>query len=266
MTDRDEPNPVDILRRLGMGSRREKTTRANRLPPPLSAGVYVDVENLNNAEHARAAIETVMRDWPESLPPVRRLRLYTPADRSGLWNAWAPMRFPDIQVGVRGIQRFARESKNAADMAIVADAVADFTTGVVNHIAVVSNDSDFGALFVKLQELATRSGQEPPPFLWINLPGGGRLSREIRDFVPERLRWEVPASATNCIQPIDLTTLLIRLSSADTGFPTDFLLVLPGGSRRVIRTLRKDVSGAGFPRPPQPFLGSRCRWALGSKL
>ena len=77
-------------------------------------------------------------------------------------------------------------------MAIVADAIADFTTGVASHIAVVSNDSDFGALFVKIQELATRSGHmEQPPFLWINLAGGGGLSNEIRDFVPEQLRWVV---------------------------------------------------------------------------
>ncbi len=48
-------------------------------------------------------------------------------------------------------------------MAIVADAVADFTTGVASHIAVVSNDSDFGALFVKIQELASRSGHMEQP-------------------------------------------------------------------------------------------------------
>ena len=72
-------------------------------------------------------------------------------------GVWAPSRFPDLEVGVRGIQRFARGWKNAADMAIVADAVADFAAGLVNHVAVVSNDSDFGALFVKIQELANRA-------------------------------------------------------------------------------------------------------------
>ena len=75
-------------------------------------------------------------------------------------------------------------------MAIVDDAVADFATGVVDHVAVVSNDSDFGALFVKIQELARRGG--PPPFLWINPPGGGGLSSEIEEFIPEQLRWAVP--------------------------------------------------------------------------
>ena len=118
----------------------------------------MDIENLKNAEHARAVIETIVRDWPEALPPVGRLCLYAPADKTGLWGVWAPIRFSGIEILVRGIQRFARESKNSADMAIVGDAVADFTTGVANHIAVVSNDSDFGALFVKIQELASDSG------------------------------------------------------------------------------------------------------------
>ena len=193
VTQHHDPEPVAILGRFGFRRRREKRTCANHLlPPPKSAVVYVDVENLKDARHARAVIETVVRDWPESLPPLRRLHLYAPADKTGLWGAWASARFPDLQVGVRGVQRFARVSKNSADMAIVADAVADFTTGVVNHIAVVSNDSDFGALFVKIQELAFRSDQtEQPPFLWINLYGGAGLSSEIQEFVPERLRWEV---------------------------------------------------------------------------
>ena len=194
MTERHDKKPVGIATLLSFGRRRaEQTRRAGLLlPPPRTAGVYVDIENLKNPEHARAVIETVVRDWPEGLPPVRRLYLYVPADKTGLWGAWAPARFSGLEVRVRGIQRFARESKNSADMAIVADAVADFTTGVANHIAVVSNDSDFGALFVKIQELASRSGHtEQPPFLWINLTGGSGLSKEIRDFVPEQLRWVV---------------------------------------------------------------------------
>ena len=194
MTERNHKKPVSIATLLSFGRRRaQQTGRAELLlPSPRVAGVYVDIENLKNAEHARAVIETVVRDWPESLPPVGRLCLYAPADKTGLWGAWAPARFPALDVRVRGIQRFARESKNSADIAIVADAVADFTTGVANHIAVVSNDSDFGALFVKIQELASRSGHaEQPPFLWINLSGGSGLSREIRDFVPEQLRWVV---------------------------------------------------------------------------
>lgn len=192
MTQGNDPKPASILQLLGIGDLVGKRARANRLlPPPRSAGIYVDVENLKAAEHVRSVIGTVVRDWPDTLPPARRLNLYTPAERAGLWDAWALARFPELRVGVRGVQRFARGSKNAADMAIVADAVADFATGVVNHVAVVSNDSDFGALFVKIQELAGRA--EPPPFLWINPPGGGGLSGEVEEFIPEQLRWAVLA-------------------------------------------------------------------------
>lgn len=194
MTKRHEKKPVGIAALLHFG--RDHTERTRRhdliLTPPRVAGVYVDIENLKNAEHARTVIETVIRDWPEGLPPVGCLHLYAPADKTGLWGAWALGRFSRLEVRVRGVQRFARDSKNSADMAIVADAVADFTSGDANHIAVVSNDSDFGALFVKIQELAAHSGDpEQPPFLWINLAGGSGLSKEIRDFVPEQLRWVV---------------------------------------------------------------------------
>ncbi len=208
MTDRHHANRGGIARVFRFRSRREQTRADLLLPPPSGAGVYVDIENLKNAEHARTVIGTVVQDWPEGLPPVRRLHLYAPADKTGLWRAWGPGRFPDLDVHVRGVQRFARESKNSADMAIVADAIADFTTGAVQHVAVVSNDSDFGALFVKLQEIGSSSSEtSAPPFLWINLAGGSGLSKEIVGFVPERLRWVVapplddrPANASKRVE------------------------------------------------------------------
>ena len=223
MTKRQDKEPVGIATWLRFGGRRAEQTRRADLPLPQSetAGVYVDIENLKNAEHARAVIETVVRDWPEGLPPVGRLCLYAPAEKTGLWGAWAPARFSGIEVRVRGIQRFARDSKNSADMAIVADAVADFTTGVANHIAVVSNDSDFGALFVKIQELASRSGHtEPPPFLWVNLAGGSGLSKEIRDFVPEQLRWVVSSLPTQSAK-----TASKPVEDNGAGLPTNLTIV-----------------------------------------
>ena len=81
---------------------------------------YVDIENLRSAKHARASVEAVLRDWPDALPGVGRLCLYPPADKAGLWCAWAS-RIPGINVRFRGVQRFARESKNSADIAIVAE-------------------------------------------------------------------------------------------------------------------------------------------------
>lgn len=196
MTKRHHSNRGVIATLLRLGGRRQQASADLLLPPPRVTGVYVDIENLKGAGHARTVVETVIRDWRDGLPPVRRLGLYAPADKTGLWSAWAAGSFPELEVWVRPIQRFARESKNSADMAIVADAVAEFTTGVVHHVAVVSNDSDFGALFVKLQELASAPGKTgAPPFLWINTAGASGLSKEIVEFVPEGLRWVVAASS-----------------------------------------------------------------------
>ena len=195
MTLRRETEPSSAAARwLGFRRRRAERLPANRLlPQPETAGVYVDIENLKSREHARAVMEAVVREWPDELAPVGCLRLYAPADKAGLWKTWAAAQFPDIDVTVRGIQHFTRtSSKNSADLAIVADAVDDFKTGSANHIAVVSNDSDFGALLIKIEELATGAGHAgQPPFLWINLPGAGGLSKEIEDFIPERLRWTI---------------------------------------------------------------------------
>ena len=107
------------------GGRRKHVRADPLLPPPSTAGVYLDIEDLKNAEHARAVIGMVVEDWPDSLPSVRRLYLYARADKTSLWRAWATRRFRELEIRVCGIERFARESKNSAGMAIVADAVAD---------------------------------------------------------------------------------------------------------------------------------------------
>lgn len=188
-------------RLLGLG--RGRQAPVHRLPAPRIAGVYVDIENLRNAEHAREVIETVVRDWREDLPPPGRLYVYVPAQKAGLWDAWGTG-IANLDVQVRPVQRFGRESsKNSADLAIVADAVADFATGAVSHVAVVSNDSDFGALYVKVRELSAARGETgQPPFLWINVAGrGSGLSDEIGAFIPASLRWVIPTAAATRAPP-----------------------------------------------------------------
>ena len=188
--------PSNIGRLFGFGGRRSEQPPPSRLlPPAQTAGVYVDIENLRNAEHARTVVEAIIHDWPDTLPSVGCLCFYVPADKTGLWRAWARTRFPALDIRVRGIQHFTRQSsKNSADMAIVADAIADFITGAVNHIAVVSNDSDFGALFIKIHELTSGANQTvTPPFLWVHLPGVSGVSKEFQDFIPEQLRWVLPS-------------------------------------------------------------------------
>lgn len=158
------------------------------------AALYVDTENLRDAENARQVVVSVVAGWPGNRPPLGSVSLYVRADKAELWRLWAEDAFPNLSVRVRGVQHFsANKSKNSADLAIAADAVSDLVTGQANDVAVVSNDSDFAALFVKVRELAHEAGAESVPFLWIIAPDGGALSPEIAEFIPAAFRWDLSA-------------------------------------------------------------------------
>ena len=173
------------------------TARSNGVQPatPAGAALYVDTENLRDAENARQVVASVVADWPGNRPPLGSLSLYVRADKAELWRLWAEDAFPALSVRVRGVQHFsANNSKNSADMAIAADAVSDLVTGRANDVAVVSNDSDFAALFVKVRELAHEANAVSVPFLWITAPDGGALSPEIAEFIPAAFRWDLSAA------------------------------------------------------------------------
>ena len=159
--------------------------------PPKSAAVYVDVENLGGAANAQAIVDHVIANWPEKQPPLRLLSLSVDGAQVEVWRLWAESRWPKIPVRVRGIQHFSRaESKNAADISITADVVADFVTDQIAAAAVVSNDSDFGVLFAKLREIALAKGMDPMPFLWI-ITSDGNLSPHVEMFFPSRCLWDL---------------------------------------------------------------------------
>ena len=173
------------------------TTHSNGShPTPTSPGsaVYVDTENLRDNTHAQQVIAQTVAAWPPDHPPVGALSLYVRADKEELWRLWAEESYPDLRIRVRGVQHFSKTAaKNSADLAITADAIADLATGQTAAVAVISNDSDFGALFVKVRELARSAHLERIPFLWIIAEGGGALSPEIAQFIPERFRWNLSA-------------------------------------------------------------------------
>lgn len=165
-----------------------------------ASGLYVDIENLPGTLNARRIVHAVLDHWPDGRPALRTLRIYAPADKTALWHAWCANRLPDV--GVRGVQHFRRESsKNSADIALAADAAVDFATGVVQFVAVLSSDSDFASLYVKIAELAAAAGLPDTPFLWINPADGSPVSSEIAGYFPERLRWILPAVAGRPAQP-----------------------------------------------------------------
>ena len=162
---------------------------------PSGSAVYVDTENLRDSDHARDIVAGVVANWPDAYPPMGSLSLYVRADKADLWRLWAETEYPGLQVRVRGVQHFSANSKakNSADLAITADAVGDLIAGQAATVAVVSNDSDFGALFVKVRELAADNGVRDggAPFLWITAPDAGLLSPEMEKFIPARYRWDL---------------------------------------------------------------------------
>ena len=176
-------------------------------PGATGAAVYVDTENLQDAARAHDVVRQVIAGWPPEHPPLGSLSLYVRADKVELWQLWAEAEYPVLRLRVRGVQHFSNHrAKNSADLAIAADAVADLITGRAAMVAVVSNDSDFGALFVKVRELAeTAAGagatpaQQPTPFLWITAPDAGLLSPEIERFIPSRHRWDLSETGRSAL-------------------------------------------------------------------
>ena len=181
-------------------------TNGNHLTAPSpGAAIYVDTENLRDSDHAQNIVAQIIADWPGPLP-LGSVSLYVRADKIAVWEMWAESSYPDLRVRVRGIQHFSNhKAKNSADLAITADAVADLVTGQASTVAVVSNDSDFGALFVKIKEMARAAGLEHTPFLWITSPDAGALSPEMERFIPDAMRWDLSsalaAPAVDVAQP-----------------------------------------------------------------
>ena len=171
--------------------------------PSPGAAIYVDTENLRDSDHAQNIVSQIITDWPGPLP-LGSVSLYVRADKIAVWEMWAESSYPDLRVRVRGIQHFSNNrAKNSADLAITADAVADLGTGQAAATAVVSNDSDFGALFVKIKEMARSAGLEHTPFLWITSPDAGALSPEMERFIPDAMRWDLSASPAAPVAAVD---------------------------------------------------------------
>ena len=181
------------------------TTNSNgsHLAVPAGSAIYVDTENLRESDHAQTVVAQVVANWPTDRPPLSGLSLYVRADKAELWQLWAETEFPALKVRVRGVQHFSNHrAKNSADLAIVGDAIADLITGQAGTVGVVSNDSDFGALFVKVRELAMQADTPDIPFLWITVPGAGALSAEIEHFIPGRYRWDLSEALAPAPAPV----------------------------------------------------------------
>ncbi len=148
------------------------------------SGLYVDLENLHDG--GQMMIEDLVERWPEQVPPLSRLTLYAPADRVELWRLWATSRFDGLEVAVYGTQHFSGSpTKNSADVAIAANAMADLLQKRVTHIAVFSDDSDFISLYVAIRdEPGIPISDGKAPFLWVVTDRDGSVSATVKRFFP----------------------------------------------------------------------------------
>ena len=155
------------------------------------SGVYIDVENLQ--EDAQTLISSLMFNWPNTTPAPSRMTLYVRADQVELWRLWAVDQFSSIQVLVKGIQHFSRDSsKNSADIAMATNAIADFVRGRIGHIVVFSDDSDFISLYAAIRDEVDGS-RGPMPFLWAVTNRHKSLSANVKQFFPRDLLHVVSA-------------------------------------------------------------------------
>lgn len=154
---------------------------------PTISGLYVDLENLQGHDFAQRFLVSLTQNWPSDIPPLGIVRLYARADTQVLWEMWSDSQFADVGVAVKGVQHFSKNaSKNSADIALALDAVCDLMTDSVQHIVVVSDDSDFAALFGKVRELrlGSRADSAQTPFLWIMTNREHMRSKVVEAFSP----------------------------------------------------------------------------------
>ena len=179
-----------------MTVQRQSDVAATEESRTAGATLYVDTENLQDS--SQALIERAIESWPERAPPIARLNLYVRADRVQLWDLWAGSRFPHLTVMVHGVQHFSGQpTKNSADIALAIDALADFMAGTTQYVAVMSDDSDFIALYTKLRQLAKGNA----PFLWVLTNRPGTRSTTIRNYFPNDYIHVVCAPVANSAAP-----------------------------------------------------------------
>jgi len=160
-------------------------TNSKKSNNELGTGIYADVQNLQ--EISRDVLITLVKRWPDDMPKPTRLNLYVRADHQHLWRVWATHQFNEMTVSVTGVQHYSLSAtKNAADLAIAVDAMSDLLHKSISHVAVVSDDSDFIALFAKLGEETERDPDSNGrvPFLWVFTDRMDTKSMLLEEFFP----------------------------------------------------------------------------------
>lgn len=244
----------------------EHASAETEVARPAVSGLYVDIENLQGPDFAQRFLTGLAQNWPSDIPPLGIVRLYAMADRQVLWEMWSDSQFADVGVAVKGVQHFSKNaSKNSADIALALDAVCDLMTGSVQHIVVVSDDSDFAALFGKVRELrlGNQADSAQTPFLWIMTSREHMRSKVVEAFSPNvyvrKMDVEIgePPSADRGddtqFNATELVQSMLRYSA--NGVPT---------SDEIAKAIIQDIDIGSFKSTDcQPIISGRwpgCEW------
>lgn len=174
--------------------------------------LYVDVENLQ--ELAKKVITMTVEQWPADFPKLDSMRLYVRADQMKLWQIWGSHAFPSVKVVVEGIQRYGYGiiSKNLADMALVLDAITDLLKGRTTHVAILSDDSDYVALFSIMKREIASDYNDRLPFIWFLTDRPDTHSQALNDFLPSSYLKTIPISEIKSIvTPVKIAVPPVKL-------------------------------------------------------
>ena len=176
---------------------------------PEKAALYADTQNWGRSIPEKVAVlEQVLAAWPDDLPKVTLVSLYVDADQEHYWQSVAEtlveqqtggaFQVLPPEVEIYPVQRYGGVPKeNAADIALVLDALDDLLTGRTDYVAVVSNDRDFVDLYYKSQDIQERDPdrfqflpRDDAPFLLVTHGNSGR-SPQISN-LPDSSRYHIP--------------------------------------------------------------------------
>ena len=122
---------------------------------------------------------------PRSCHRPRMLRLYVRADQVELWRFWAAERHSSPDIHVVGVQHHTlKGSKNSADIALALDVITDLLKGRSTYAAILSDDSDFATLFIKITQEIPKLDSGKFPFIWFLTNRHGTRSRILNEFLP----------------------------------------------------------------------------------
>ncbi len=166
----------------------------------LKSAIYVDTQNLGGSTVAEKAevIKRALLQWPSDQPPLSRIRAYIEPSQENYWKdslnkstQWKEgaynISIPGLEIETPPIQRYGKyAAKNALDITLVLDTLSDIMLKSVHFAAVISNDSDFAALYFKLQDLVEQGSLQPSaeingiPLLFFIHEGSG-VSKEFKE-------------------------------------------------------------------------------------